>query len=666
MRHHHIVALNSVSRLSRYEIGGKAWSLLELNKAGVSVPRACVVTASAFVEYIKFNELREDLDDALHLIRSRDYRSLSFASRTIQKAILAGQFPQPLQEELHGQLKSFGRRLVAVRSSGSFEDAKSESWAGQFDSFLDVPPQAVAEAIKKCWASYFNPRALTYGPDRYGRGKTIRFSVIVQEMVRSTKSGVAFSCDPSDLDATKVSIEGSWGSGSALVSGRVTPERILADKKLGIVLRDPAGLSARTLFSLSEISALATTVRRIEQLWMGPVDVEWAFEGHELYILQCRPITRAMRGVPPDDKRLPRIDKYELTFKVAGLSFLFADMLADGFMYLDPLFTSDRSARFSQYFSNRGMDMAARHGYEWLSRKGGFRKYQQEFGRFHTKALADMETILRRPRLTASYTKKFFGLISELFTFYSKMDNQFTSVPFLYKNHDATIRQSLAALSRFKDHARQWINDVALVEGSQYGRFVTRLAGEFGMRPELIEQHSVEEVGRLFSGKWVALKELRARKLSYSLFIQNGRKVHLSGRTSLGFIAEAAKQQAQATTLEIRGQVANGGRTKVLGRVRLINVDYSDIEGLSKEINEMRRGEILVAEFTAPELLGACKKAKAIVTDIGGLLSHAAIVSRELGIPALVGTHNATKVLRTGDLVTIDFVTGTVVKRERR
>jgi pyruvate,water dikinase len=76
----------------------------------------------------------------------------------------------------------------------------------------------------------------------------------------------------------------------------------------------------------------------------------------------------------------------------------------------------------------------------------------------------------------------------------------------------------------------------------------------------------------------------------------------------------------------------------------------------------MVKGEILVTEFTAPELISACRKAKAIVTDIGGLLSHAAIVSRELNIPCLVGTHNAAKILKTGDEVAIDFEIGIVNK----
>jgi phosphoenolpyruvate synthase/pyruvate phosphate dikinase len=76
----------------------------------------------------------------------------------------------------------------------------------------------------------------------------------------------------------------------------------------------------------------------------------------------------------------------------------------------------------------------------------------------------------------------------------------------------------------------------------------------------------------------------------------------------------------------------------------------------------MGRGEILVSEFTAPELMAACKKAKAIITDMGGMLSHAAIISRELNIPCLVGTGNATRTLKTGDLVQIDFHLGLVTR----
>jgi phosphohistidine swiveling domain-containing protein len=110
------------------------------------------------------------------------------------------------------------------------------------------------------------------------------------------------------------------------------------------------------------------------------------------------------------------------------------------------------------------------------------------------------------------------------------------------------------------------------------------------------------------------------------------------------------------------GTVANGSSITVTGKVRIVEVNYGDSERMEASINEMVDGEILIAEFTAPELLIACRKAKAIVTDIGGLLSHAAIVSRELNLPCLVGTKHASKLFKTGDFVKVDFNLGVISK----
>ena len=126
----------------------------------------------------------------------------------------------------------------------------------------------------------------------------------------------------------------------------------------------------------------------------------------------------------------------------------------------------------------------------------------------------------------------------------------------------------------------------------------------------------------------------------------------------MAFIRTASARNSIASGSEIKGKVANRSQDLVEGQVIVIKVDYARLDDMNRAITKMKKGDILVAEFTAPELLEACKKAKAIVTDIGGLLSHAAIVSRELGIPCLVGTGNATKRLATGDRISIDFESG--------
>ena len=111
----------------------------------------------------------------------------------------------------------------------------------------------------------------------------------------------------------------------------------------------------------------------------------------------------------------------------------------------------------------------------------------------------------------------------------------------------------------------------------------------------------------------------------------------------------------------LKGQVAcRADKDLVEGKVRLITVDYSDMESMDRAIGKMQQGEILVAKFTAPELTEALSKAGAIITDMGGILSHAAIVAREFNIPCIVGTNHATDVLKTGDSVRMDLTTGEV------
>jgi pyruvate,water dikinase len=117
-----------------------------------------------------------------------------------------------------------------------------------------------------------------------------------------------------------------------------------------------------------------------------------------------------------------------------------------------------------------------------------------------------------------------------------------------------------------------------------------------------------------------------------------------------GMISQEVKQKA------FTGSVANPGFHK--GHVKIIPFDLK--KDLSKEIAKMKRGDVLVTGSTGPEMILACKKAGAIVTEEGGICSHAAIVSRELGIPCIIGTKIATQVLKDGDLVEVDANKGII------
>jgi phosphohistidine swiveling domain-containing protein len=192
-----------------------------------------------------------------------------------------------------------------------------------------------------------------------------------------------------------------------------------------------------------------------------------------------------------------------------------------------------------------------------------------------------------------------------------------------------------------------------------------RVHGELGIDTAALDAYKIAELRALFEGVRVHPRTIAARQRAYAVYFESGAIRMVTGRTALAYAERVAQIEAARARSAIVGQVANRGKdVRVQGVVRLINVDYGDIERMDTEIAEMRKGEILVSEFTAPELMEACRKARAIITDLGGMLSHAAIVSRELGIPCIVGTQHGSKALTTGDRVTVDLDSGLVEKRQ--
>ena len=202
---------------------------------------------------------------------------------------------------------------VAVRSSAIDEDTAAASFAGQHATWLNVVgPAAVAEAVVRCWASARSAGALAY---RRGRGLTtegIRLAVLVQHLVAADLAAVVFSADPVTGDREQVVINASWGLGESVVGGTVTPDtyrvrkadlaiaaRQVAEKRRMTVLvpggtREvavPRLLRAHPALSDEQVVELARLGRSLEAAMGGPVDLECAYAGGRLYVLQCRPIT---------------------------------------------------------------------------------------------------------------------------------------------------------------------------------------------------------------------------------------------------------------------------------------------------------------------------------------------------------------------------------------
>ncbi|MBL7159028.1 PEP/pyruvate-binding domain-containing protein [Candidatus Microgenomates bacterium] len=299
-----LLPLNKISKLDFNLCGGKGANLGELMKIGVPVPNGFVVTTNVYKKFIKENKIKIDLKD----IEVKDPETVGFIPNKLQKLILDGEINPYLHKEILSYFNELKAELFAVRSSATAEDAARASWAGQLSSFLNIQKEDLVKNIKLCWASLFNPRAISYRAIQRLLVTDVTVAVIVQEMVNAEVSGIAFTAHPVTKDPDTILIEAGFGLGEAMVSGMVTPDKYLVNKK-DLTIYDykiskqkkmvtrkgilDVSLEKQSKRKLSEEKAIELTKLcvQIENHFGIPQDIEWALEGDGLFILQSRPIT---------------------------------------------------------------------------------------------------------------------------------------------------------------------------------------------------------------------------------------------------------------------------------------------------------------------------------------------------------------------------------------
>ncbi len=264
-------------------VGAKAVKLGELMRLRLPVPPGFCILATAYGQHL----IDHGIDVDVSALAQADADSVRDHLLSLRAAICAPDLSLSLQQALCARTPS---GTVAVRSSATAEDLPEASFAGQYDTLLNVTsPEACSEAVKRCWASLWTDRAYHYRELNGIDHRQLRMAVIVQRQVDADMAGVAFSMDPVTGSRLRIVIEACRGLGEDLVSGRVTPERWIWRKpNLVVIDRDPqegAELNYRVA------KKLARQVRRLEQHFACPQDVEWAVKGRKLFFLQTRPVT---------------------------------------------------------------------------------------------------------------------------------------------------------------------------------------------------------------------------------------------------------------------------------------------------------------------------------------------------------------------------------------
>lgn len=637
-----VINLNQATDAKTY--GGKAANLAKLLQHGLPVPNGFAIGLGAFDKNGKLTD------------------------KATQKII-----------ELTDNSK-----LYAVRSSALAEDAEGASWAGQFETYLNTNPTDVTEKVEWCHNSAKN-RAKAYADNQNLHG-AFQVAVVVQEMLQPEYAGVLFTKDPV-TGKNQLVTEYVEGLGEELVSGRADPKKVVL------------GQGVQTPFDSQQLTQFAY---KVEKLFGVPQDIEWVWQGGKIYLVQARPITAtgATRqsfylGEPSDlfywgpSRAKP---KYMSDF-MAAIERIFTEMVDDPNLPTPPktlvLFDEGKmvwlnnGAEFGEFVEKTFEVYEKRNRLEqdiknWRSSCERLPSlsgqefvdalvnawYYTEFAEFSLYG-AETALIKRLSRFSADERQ-------EIWTAFTVPDKP------TFLNH---IDSELAASKNPQELAQKyaWVQDgYDGVLGNAESYFAKRLeAVTDGIaentdnkpkRKELADRLGLttDEVSALTLARRLAefmddrkAWMMQTRRLitqsvgniEHGWFFADG-KVALIGETDTHELWQRYVD-FKSSTGAVAGIVAsNGGKHFINGEVAIVT-NPTDVVSDSK---------IVVVPSTSPSYVPLMRKAKALVTDHGGMMSHAAIVAREFNLPCIVGTKQATKVLASGDKIVLDLVKGEVIK----
>jgi pyruvate,water dikinase len=305
-------------------VGGKNANLGELSgKLDVPTLPGFAITAKAYQYFIEKAGLKDFIKNTLEDLDTHNLKELAKRGKKIRSRIKKASLPEDLKEDIILNYRKLGRRLgirnpyVAVRSSATAEDLPGASFAGQQDTYLNVwGEKEITDRVKRCFASLFTNRAISYRVDKGFDHFKVSLSVGVQKMGRSDIgcAGVIFTIDPDSGFQNAIVINGSYGLGEYVVQGKVTPDSFMVFKPTVGILEKVLGVKRIKLvrgsrknvernvsreemekFCLTDnqIKELAEHAIRIESHYKSPMDIEWLLDGEtsKIYIVQARPET---------------------------------------------------------------------------------------------------------------------------------------------------------------------------------------------------------------------------------------------------------------------------------------------------------------------------------------------------------------------------------------
>jgi len=328
--------------------GGKGANLGEMIRAGIPVPSGFSILTGTYERFMVETGAASDILPYLTKLPEEREQRYEEISRAIRNIIETKDMARDMKDTITQSYERLSQRYkktdlaVAVRSSGVAEDAATASFAGQFETYLNVKGKTeLLDNVKKCWASLFTAQAISY---RMGKGLPADgggISVCVQKMVNARSAGICFTVDPVTGNPSNMVIEGNWGMGESVVQGIVTPDRYIVNKDTLNLERAsisekgvwiiPAEMGTRQeevplnkqnepCLTNEEVKRIAEQAKAVEAHYGAPQDIEWAVDRdlrppENLFILQTRPITIIPEWKSPTNKVIESM--LDLTKRIA-------------------------------------------------------------------------------------------------------------------------------------------------------------------------------------------------------------------------------------------------------------------------------------------------------------------------------------------------------------
>ncbi|MEK7463613.1 MAG: PEP-utilizing enzyme [Patescibacteria group bacterium] len=350
-----------------------------------------------------------------------------------------------------------------------------------------------------------------------------------------------------------------------------------------------------------------------------------------------------------------KYSEYQQLFSTNGMSYLTSDIFMGYYKALGgmTIFLNDK---WTSFLPKETITRTLQEGVRILSDEELFGSLKKDLDDYYKDANVFFEKTLANEKLSLEQCQAILDTLTKNYNSYSKTEFFYVDEAYRLKDQNPIIAKNLKEFESIKNSSRARTNAIFFMPGSHRKTFLKKISVQFDISLEHISSYGKSDILNLFSGIKLSEEDIKERESSYLMCGKTGEVVYLQGEEAkeviTGFMSGEKKEDV------LKGIIVSKG--KVTAPVTVIRFGNNAFSRLSETIAKMPQGNILVADTTGPELLLACKKASAILTNQGGMMSHAAIVSRELNIPCIVGLKTATDLLKDGDVVEVDAEKGEV------